>query len=177
MIKIGLRDARAHFGRFVMSIIAIALGVSFVVGSFCFREMMNNQVSDMMGTSADHDVYVRGSKEVKSDSSGLMAASSSSKTYNTINVDLASTIGDVRGVKSAEVVYSVFGTVMGMVVGVAAGAVIRAVYEADGLSVLSIPWDQLGVFLVLSILVGLIASVSPASRALKQPVLDAVASE
>lgn len=112
MIKIGLRDARAHFGRFVMSIIAIALGVSFVVGSFCFREMMNNQVSDMMGTSADHDVYVRGSKEVKSDSSGLMAASSSSKTYNTINVDLASTIGDVKGVKSAEVVYSVSGAVL-----------------------------------------------------------------
>lgn len=112
MIKIGLRDARAHFGRFVMSIIAIALGVSFVVGSFCFREMMNNQVSDMMGTSADHDVYVRGSKEVKSDSSGLMAASSSSKTYNTINVDLASTIGDVKGVKRAEVVYSVSGTVL-----------------------------------------------------------------
>lgn len=112
MIKIGLRDARAHFGRFVMSIIAIALGVSFVVGSFCFREMMNNQVSDMMGTSADHDVYVRGSKEVKSDSSGLMAASSSSKTYNTINVDLASTIGDVKGVKSAEAVYSVSGTVL-----------------------------------------------------------------
>lgn len=112
MIKIGLRDARAHFGRFVMSIIAIALGVSFVVGSFCFREMMNNQVSDMMGTSADHDIYVRGSKEVKSDSSGLMAASSSSKTYNTINVDLASTIGDVKGVKSAEVVYSVPGTVL-----------------------------------------------------------------
>lgn len=112
MIKIGLRDARAHFGRFVMSIIAIALGVSFVVGSFCFREMMNNQVSDMMGTSADHDVYVRGSKEVKSDSSGLMAASSSSKTYNTIDVDLASTIGDVKGVKRAEVVYSVSGTVL-----------------------------------------------------------------
>ena len=112
MIKIGLRDARAHFGRFVMSIIAIALGVSFVVGSFCFREMMNNQVSDMMGTSADHDVYVRGSKEVKSDPSGLMAASSSSKTYNTINVDLASTIGDVKGVKSAEVVYSVSGAVL-----------------------------------------------------------------
>lgn len=112
MINIGLRDARAHFGRFIMSIIAIALGVSFVVGSFCFREMMNNQVSDMMGTSADHDVYVRGSKEVKSNSSELMAASSSSKTYNTIDVDLASNIGDVKGVKSAEVVYSVFGTVL-----------------------------------------------------------------
>ena len=86
--------------------------------------------------------------------------------------------GQVRGMLGIEAsIIAVFGTVMGMVVGVAAGAVIRAVYKADGLSVLSIPWDQLGVFLVLSILVGLIASVSPASRALKQPVLDAVASE
>ena len=86
--------------------------------------------------------------------------------------------GQVRGMLGIEAaIIAVFGTVMGMVVGVAAGAVIRAVYEADGLSVLSIPWDQLGVFLVLSILVGLVASVSPASRALKQPVLDAVASE
>ncbi|MCB5633427.1 hypothetical protein LIP43_10360, partial [Bifidobacterium breve] len=63
-------------------------------------------------TSSDHDLYVHGSKEVKSDSSGLMSASSSSKTYNTINVDLASTIGEVKGVKRAEVVYSVSGTVL-----------------------------------------------------------------
>ena len=33
------------------------------------------------------------------------------------------------------------------------------------------------IFLVLSIVVGLISSISPASRALRQPVLDAVASE
>ncbi len=65
MIRIGLRDARSHFGRFIMSIVAIALGVSFVVGSFCFREMLNNQVSQMMSTNADHDVYVRGSQEKK----------------------------------------------------------------------------------------------------------------
>lgn len=65
MIRIGLRDARSHFGRFIMSIVAIALGVSFVVGSFCFREMLNNQVSQMMSTNADHDVYVRGLQEKK----------------------------------------------------------------------------------------------------------------
>ncbi|MCB7552870.1 ABC transporter permease, partial [Escherichia coli] len=53
--------------------------------------------------------------------------------------------GQVRGMLGIEAsIIAVFGTVMGMVVGVAAGAVIRAVYEADGLSVLSIPWDQLG---------------------------------
>ena len=56
MIRVGLRDARAHFSRFLLSIIAIALGVSFVVGSFCFREMLNNQVDEMMATNADHDV-------------------------------------------------------------------------------------------------------------------------
>ena len=79
------------------------------------------------------------------------------------------------GIEAA--IISVFGTLMGLIVGVAAGAVIRSVYESEGLETLAIPWTQLLVFLVLSVIVGLVASVSPASRALKQPVLDAVASE
>lgn len=66
---------------------------------------------------------------------------------------------------------------LGLVVGVAAGVVIRAVYASEGLETLAIPWLQLLVFLLLSIVVGLVSSISPASRALKQPVLDAVASE
>ena len=74
-------------------------------------------------------------------------------------------------------IISVFGTVLGLVVGVAAGVVIRAVYASEGLETLAIPWLQLLVFLLLSIVVGLVSSISPASRALKQPVLDAVASE
>ena len=110
MIRIGLRDARSHFGRFVMSIIAIALGVSFVVGSFCFREMLNNQVSQMMSTNADHDVYVRGSQEVKSGASS--ASTGSTKTYNSIDADLAKTIAKVKGVSSAPVVYAVSGVVL-----------------------------------------------------------------
>ena len=64
-----------------------------------------------------------------------------------------------------------------LIVGVAAGVVIRAVYASEGLETLAIPWLQLLVFLLLSIVVGLVSSISPASRALKQPVLDAVASE
>ena len=82
MIRIGLRDARSHFSRFIMSS-CIALGVSFVVGSFCFREMLNNQVSQMMATNADHDVYVRGAKQTKS-SSTLLASGSSIASYNAI---------------------------------------------------------------------------------------------
>ncbi|KAB8286646.1 ABC transporter permease [Bifidobacterium avesanii] len=117
MIRIGMRDARAHRRRFAMSAVAIALGVAFVVGSFCFREMMNNQVADMMATNADHDVYVRGSDEVTDgDGSGEGGASagtgSSAKEYNTIPVDLTDTLNAVEGVEPVSVTYSVSGLVL-----------------------------------------------------------------
>lgn len=109
MIRIGLRDARSHFGRFIMSIVAIALGVSFVVGSFCFREMLDNQVSQMMSTNADHDVYVRGSQEKKNSSAMSMG---STKSYNTIDTDLADDIAKIDGVSSAHVMYGLSGVVL-----------------------------------------------------------------
>ena len=58
-----------------------------------------------------------------------------------------------------------------------AGVVVRQAYRDNGLSTMSIPWLQLLGFLGAAILVGLIASISPASRALKKPVLEAVASD
>lgn len=114
MIRIGLRDARGHFGRFVMSIVAIALGVAFVVGSFCFRQMLDNQVSEMMATNADHDVYVRGSEKTSSTGSEAAAptTSSSSESYNAIDSDLATTIRKVRGVVSASASGSLSGVVL-----------------------------------------------------------------
>ena len=102
MIRVGLRDARAHFSRFLLSIVAIALGVSFVVGSFCFREMLNNQVDEMMATNADHDVYVRGTeKQQDGDQDSSDSGSSSGTTaYNDIDTSLVSVIGKVKGVDS-----------------------------------------------------------------------------
>lgn len=94
-----------------MSIVAIALGVAFVVGSFCFRQMLNTQVSNMMSTNSDADVYVRGADKVKT-SSGTIASSSSTATYNTINPSLADTIAKVKGVASAEVTYTLSGAVL-----------------------------------------------------------------
>lgn len=133
MIRIGLRDARAHFGRFVMSIIAIALGVSFVVGSFCFREMMSSQVDQMMASNSDADVYVRGNTEDKtaddgmamssgssssssssgtSSSSSASSSSDASKTYNRIDASLADDIAKVDGVQTTAITYSVSGVVL-----------------------------------------------------------------
>ncbi len=112
MIRVSLRDARAHFSRFIMSIVAIALGVSFVVGSFCLREMLNNQVDQMMGSNADHDVYVRGSQELKSSddsSSNSISMSTTTTTYNAIDTSLANTIKKVKGVSSASITTSTSG--------------------------------------------------------------------
>nr|WP_274619121.1 ABC transporter permease [Bifidobacterium amazonense] len=106
-----------------MSIIAIALGVSFVVGSFCFREMMSSQVDQMLASNSDADVYVRGSEEQQDDTSMSSASSSStsssstsssdeSKSYNRIDESLADTIAKVKGVDTVSITYSVSGIVL-----------------------------------------------------------------
>ncbi|KAE8129164.1 MULTISPECIES: ABC transporter permease [Bifidobacterium] len=112
MIRIGLRDARSHFGRFIMSIIAIALGVAFVVGSFCFREMLNTQVSTMMATNSDHDVYVRGVDKAKDSSAMSMGGGGAGENYNQIDNSLATTIAKVEGVSSASATATITGTVL-----------------------------------------------------------------
>ncbi|MEE0332711.1 ABC transporter permease, partial [Bifidobacterium angulatum] len=84
----------------------------------------------------------------------------------------------IRGMLAIEAaLISVLGTVIGLVVGTAAGVVIQQTYKASGMEQLAIPWGQLGVFLLLSIGIGVLASLPPSRRALKAPVLDAVASE
>ena len=100
MFRIGLRDTKAHFRRFIMSIIAIALGVAFVVGSFCFREMLNDQVSQMMGSNSDADVYVRGATEEKQEPGGSVTSYNS--TYNEISTSIIPDIENVDGVASAD---------------------------------------------------------------------------
>ncbi|RYN12759.1 ABC transporter permease [Bifidobacterium animalis subsp. animalis] len=110
MFRIGLRDTRAHFRRFIMSIIAIALGVAFVVGSFCFREMLNDQISQMMGSNSDADVYVRGATEQKKD--GEDSFGSYNSTYNEISTDIIPDIEKVDGVVSADATHQLSNAVL-----------------------------------------------------------------
>lgn len=86
--------------------------------------------------------------------------------------------GQVWGMIAIEsTVLSVLGAVLGMLVGVAAGVVVRASFATNGLEVLSVPWSQLGWFLLASIAVGLLASIVPSIHALRVSVLEAVASD
>lgn len=75
------------------------------------------------------------------------------------------------------VLIAIFGTLLGLVLGVGLGSAVGMVLEDRGLSVLTIPWETLGWILVGTVVVGVIAALWPAYRALKQPVLDAVSSE
>ncbi|EFA23810.1 ABC transporter permease [Bifidobacterium gallicum] len=109
MIRIGLRDAKVHFRRFIMSIIAIALGVAFVVGSFCFRAMLNDQVSQMMATNSDADVYIRGDVVKKDHKEGTKVGHAD---YEDINVDLMDDVRKIDGVKNVSDTHSLSNIVL-----------------------------------------------------------------
>ena len=75
------------------------------------------------------------------------------------------------------VLTALYGTVLGGATGIALAAALRKILEDDGLTALSIPWGQMIVLLIISVLVGIIAALWPALRASRIPVLDAIATE
>ncbi|ARU52072.1 hypothetical protein CBR64_11910 [Cellulosimicrobium cellulans] len=70
MIRVALRGVRAHVVRFVLSVLAVTLGVAFVVGTFAFRGMLSSTFDDIIATTLTADVYVRGSQEVTGEATG-----------------------------------------------------------------------------------------------------------
>jgi putative ABC transport system permease protein len=75
------------------------------------------------------------------------------------------------------VVIAVFGAAVGLLIGVGVASALPSVLSSSGLSALAIPWGQLGGFLLLSALVGVLAAVVPAIRAARLPVLKAIVAE
>ncbi|ACQ78720.1 protein of unknown function DUF214 [Beutenbergia cavernae DSM 12333] len=75
------------------------------------------------------------------------------------------------------ILIAVFGTFVGVAVGVALAAALPSVYADQGLSVLAVPWDRIGLILALAVVVGLVAAVGPAVRASRLPVLEAISTE
>ena len=80
-------------------------------------------------------------------------------------------------IRLESVAVAALGGVLGTVLGVLFGGLMVSALEEDGLTELSIPWLQLGVFLVLAAAAGVLAAVFPARRAARLDVLKAIGTE
>jgi putative ABC transport system permease protein len=82
-----------------------------------------------------------------------------------------------RMIRREAVVIAALGTLVGMAVGLFWGWLFVAALESQGLTTVSVPWPQLGVFLVVALLAGVVAAWLPARRANRLDVLAAIAEE
>ncbi|MEU8372586.1 FtsX-like permease family protein [Micromonospora sp. NPDC048894] len=81
----------------------------------------------------------------------------------------------MRMITVEAVVISVFGALLGIVVGVGLGAAVVRALKDDGITDLILPWGQMGLFLLLAAIIGVVAAVLPAVRAARINVLGAIA--
>ncbi len=82
-----------------------------------------------------------------------------------------------RMVTVESVVIAALGASLGVCLGIGFGVVLMRALRDEGLEVVSVPWEQLGVFVVVSLVVGVLAAVLPARRASRLDVLDAISTD
>ncbi|MEH1015123.1 FtsX-like permease family protein [Micromonospora sp. CPCC 206060] len=81
----------------------------------------------------------------------------------------------MRMITVEAVVISVFGALLGVTVGSGLGAAVVEALKDEGITDLVLPWAQMGLFVGLAALIGVIAAVLPAIRAARINVLGAIA--
>ncbi|GAA2705465.1 ABC transporter permease [Micromonospora olivasterospora] len=81
----------------------------------------------------------------------------------------------MRMITVEAVVISVFGALLGVAVGTGLGAAVVEALKDEGITDLVLPWNQMGLFLGLAALVGVVAAALPAIRAARINVLGAIA--
>jgi putative ABC transport system permease protein len=83
----------------------------------------------------------------------------------------------MRMITVEAVVISVFGALLGVVVGTGLGSAAVQALRDEGITQLALPWADMGMYLGLAAVVGVIAAVLPAIRAARTNVLTAIAYE
>jgi putative ABC transport system permease protein len=82
-----------------------------------------------------------------------------------------------RMVSLEAVAIAVLGALMGIAMGLVFGIALMASLRDEGLEVTRIPWLSLGVYLLASVAIGLLAALIPARRAARLDVLRAIGTE
>ena len=75
------------------------------------------------------------------------------------------------------IVIAVLGAVLGVVMGIGFGVARMHAQREEGLEVIDVPTGQLAMFLLVSLLIGVLAAVLPARRAARLDVLEAISTE
>ncbi|MBO3101288.1 ABC transporter permease [Cellulomonas fengjieae] len=98
MVRVALRGVRAHLVRFCLSVLAVALGVAFVAGTFALRTMLGSTFTDIVATTTLGDAYVRGAE-----SAGGTGGPDriSAEVRNPVPVSLVADLEAVDGVAAA----------------------------------------------------------------------------
>jgi hypothetical protein len=82
-----------------------------------------------------------------------------------------------RMVRYEAVIISVFGGLLGLGLGTVFGIAIQHAMAGQGMRVLAIPYDRLGLYLIAAVLIGVVAAIWPARRAARMDILRAIISE
>ncbi|WP_075889780.1 ABC transporter permease [Actinomyces provencensis] len=94
MIRVSLRGIRARLGRFLLAVLAVALGVGFVAGTFSLRAVLADTFNGIVDAAADADAYLRSSTPGSADTD-------TAGTRPEIPASLAEEVADVPGVATA----------------------------------------------------------------------------
>ncbi|QTE28266.1 ABC transporter permease [Pengzhenrongella sicca] len=100
MGRVALRGIRAHLVRFVLSVLAVTLGVAFVAGTFSLRTMMSATFTDIVQSSMVGDAYVRGTAVAASGPQTADSAPADGER-GSIPASLAAELAGVDGVAHA----------------------------------------------------------------------------
>jgi putative ABC transport system permease protein len=80
-------------------------------------------------------------------------------------------------IRYESLIIAVFGALLGLGLGVLYGSALQRASAADGMAVLSIPFRQLGLYLLAGIGIGVAAAIWPARRAARVRILQAISHE
>ncbi|WP_407342142.1 ABC transporter permease [Pengzhenrongella phosphoraccumulans] len=97
MGRVALRGIREHLVRFLLSVLAVTLGVAFVAGTFSLRTMMSATFTGIVDSSMPADAYVRGADRAV----GMSTPGTTGETRTTVPAALATSIAAVDGVDKA----------------------------------------------------------------------------
>ncbi|WP_448058682.1 ABC transporter permease [Cellulomonas hominis] len=98
MGRVALRGIRAHLVRFLLSLLAVALGVAFVAGTFSLRTMLAGTFDGIVDSASPADAYVRAGSDSGTD---IMLEPGTAATRPDIPVSLRDDIAATDGIAHA----------------------------------------------------------------------------